>query len=321
VSTFFSLLFLFLFLFAPRATFAGFITNPDELNRQGVSFTWSDVRSKTLRIVAEYSGENGTPQQVSLGSGFLISPHGLFVTAYHVMKFCLADVRTTTGLAGSVDCSSSHNRIRYRAYNGERPFDIEVVSHLSETDSTSGKDTHTPDEIIKQRDFIIAQLRGASDRLFSHWQLRDYEQSIIDPTAAHADFQLIPLRPPKQVFIAGYPKDRDLVISEGFLNLTEKQRRGYFAANYDVYSQRYLQSHGLGGETRWGMGVQNHMSGGPVVDSSGYLVGVVVNGNDHTAGVLSIENVLSTFFSRSGKAEDHPAVLLSPTQTPLYLRY
>jgi len=151
--------------------------------------------------------------------------------------------------------------------------------------------------------------------------LRDYEQSVIDPTAAGADFQLIPLRPPKQVFIAGYPKDRDLVISEGFLNLTEKQRRGYFAANYDVYSQRYLQSHGLGIKTRWGMGVQNHMSGGPVVDSSGYLVGVVVNGNDQTAGVLSIENVLSTFFSRSGKAEDHPAVLLSPTQTPLYLRY
>jgi S1-C subfamily serine protease len=321
VSTCFSLLFLFLFLFAPTASFAGFITSPDELNRQGVSFTWSDVRSKTLRIVAEYSGENGTAQQVSLGSGFLISPDGLFVTAYHVMKFCLSDVRTTSALASSVDCSNSHNRIRYRAYNGERPFDIEVVSHLSETDSTSRKDVHTPDEIIKQRDFIIAKLRGASDRLFSHWQLRDYEQSIIDPTATRADFQLIPLRPPKQVFIAGYPKDRDLVISEGFLNLTEKQRRGYFAANYDVYSQRYLQSYGLGIETRWGMGVQNHMSGGPVVDSSGYVVGVVVNGNDKTAGVLSIENVLSTFFSRSGKAEDHPAVLLSPTQTPLYLRY
>ena len=58
------------------------------------------------------------------------------------------------------------------------------------------------------------------------------------------------------------------------LNLTETQRRGYFAANYDVYSRRYLESHGLGRETRWGMSVQNHMSGGPVLDSSGYLVGV-----------------------------------------------
>jgi hypothetical protein len=321
VSTFFSFLFLFILFYAPAASFAGFITSPDELTRQGVNFTWSDVRSKTLRIVAEYFGDNGTPQQVSLGSGFLISPDGLFVTAYHVMKFCLADVKGMSGLASSVNCSNSNDRIRYRAYNGERPFDIEVVSHLSETDSTSGKDTHTPDEIIKQRDFIIAKVRGASDGPFSHWQLRDYEQSLIDPSAARADFQLVPLRPPKQVFIAGYPKDRGLVISEGFLNLTEKQRRGYFAANYDVYSRRYLQSRGLGSDTRWGMSVQNHMSGGPVVDSSGYIVGIVVNGNDQTAGVLSIENVLSTFFSRSGKADDHPAVLLSPTQTPLYLRY
>lgn len=320
MANFLSFLSLILLLCQPGAAFAGFITNSDELTRQGVHFTWSEVRSKTLRIVAEYLADNGRPQQVSLGSGFLISPDGLFVTAYHVMKFCLADVKARSGLGSSVDCSKSNDRVRYRAYNAERPFDIEVVSHLSETDSTSGKDTHTPDEIIKQRDFIIAKLRGTSDRLFSHWPLRDYEQSVIDPSAARTDFQLIPLRPPKQVFIAGYPKDRDLVISEGFLNLTEKQRRGYFAANYDVYSRRYLDSHGIG-ETRWGMSVQNHMSGGPVVDSSGYLVGVVVNGNDQTAGVLSIENVLSTFFSRSGKADDRPAVLLSPTQTPLYLRY
>lgn len=321
VSTFFSFLSLILLLCQPAPAFAGFITSPDELVRQGVNFTWSDVRSKTLRIVAEYFTDNGTPQQVNLGSGFLISPDGLFITAYHVMKFCLAGVKTTSALASSVDCSKSNDRLRYRAYNAERPFDIEIVSHLSETDSTSGKDTHTPDEIIKQRDFIIAKLRGVSDRPFSHWQLRDYEQSIIDPSAARTDFQLIPLRPPKQVFIAGYPKDRDLVISQGFLNLTEKQRRGYFAANYDVYSPRYLESRGLGTETRWGMTVQNHMSGGPVVDSSGYVVGVIVNGDDQTAGVLSIENILSTFFSRSGKAADHPAVLLSPTQTPLYLRY
>jgi len=308
-------------LFCSRASFAGFITNPEQLTRQGVSFTWADVRSKTVKIVAEYLGKTGLVQQVSLGSGFLISADGLFVTAYHVMKFCLADVGSTSALAGSVDCSSSSKHVRYRAYNGERAFDIEVVSHLSETDSTSGKNVHTPDEIIKQRDFLIAKLRGASDPLFSHWELRDYEPSVIDTSAPRADFQLIPLRPPKQVFIAGYPKDQDLVISEGFLNLTENRRRGYFAANYDVYSRRYLERHGFGSETRWGMSVQNHMSGGPVIDASGYLVGVVVNGNDQTAGVLSIENVLSTFFSKSGKADDQPVLRLSPTQTPLYLRY
>jgi hypothetical protein len=43
------------------------------------------------------------------------------------------------------------------------------------------------------------------------------------------------------------------------------------------------------------------MSGGPVLDSSGYVVGVVVNGNDQTAGVLSIENVLSTFFQGAAR--------------------
>jgi hypothetical protein len=62
-------------LFYSRASFAGFITSPDELIRQGVSFTWSDVRAKTLKIVAEYVGEDGNAQQVSLGSGFLISPY------------------------------------------------------------------------------------------------------------------------------------------------------------------------------------------------------------------------------------------------------
>jgi len=103
-------------LFYARASFAGFITSRDELIRQGVSFTWSDVRAKTLKIVAEYAGEDGNAQQVSLGSGFLISPYGLFVTAYHVMKFCLADVRSASGLAGSVDCSNSNKHVRYRAY-------------------------------------------------------------------------------------------------------------------------------------------------------------------------------------------------------------
>jgi hypothetical protein len=320
VRTFFLAVLIVLF-FLPARSSADFITSADGLIRHDVNFTWSDVKAKTLKIVAEYAGENGLRSQVSLGSGFLISPHGLFVTAYHVMKFCLADVKGTSGLASFVDCSNRNHRIRYRAYSNEHQFDIEIVSHLSEIESTNGKNAQTPDEIIKQRDFIIARLRGPTNRLFSYWQLRDYDESVIDLSAPRADFQLVPLRPPKQVFIAGYPKDRGLVISGGFLNLTEKQRRGYFAANYDVYSTAYLQRHGIGTDTRWGMSVQNHMSGGPVVDSSGYVVGVVVNGNDQTAGVLSIENVLSTFFSRTRKADDDPALLLNPARTPLYLRY
>jgi hypothetical protein len=62
------------------------------------------------------------------------------------------------------------------------------------------------------------------------------------------------------------------------------------------------------------------MSGGPVIDPSGYVVGIVVNGNNRTAGVLSIENVLETFFSRSRASDISQFVVLSPTNTPLYLR-
>ncbi len=62
------------------------------------------------------------------------------------------------------------------------------------------------------------------------------------------------------------------------------------------------------------------MSGGAVVDASGYLVGLVVNGNHQTAGILSIENVLETFFSRTAKSGASPSVVLRPTETPLYLK-
>jgi hypothetical protein len=126
--------------------------------------------------------------------------------------------------------------------------------------------------------------------------------------------------PPKRVFIVGYPTDRDFVISEGFLNLTEKNSRGYFAADYKVYTPAYLESQGISLDTKWGIRVENHMSGGAVVDASGYLVGLVVNGNHQTAGILSIENVLETFFSRTAKSGASPSVVLRPTETPLYLK-
>jgi hypothetical protein len=62
------------------------------------------------------------------------------------------------------------------------------------------------------------------------------------------------------------------------------------------------------------------MSGGAVIDPAGRVIGIVVNGNHNTAGVLSIENVLSTFFSRTNPAAAAPSLVLTPAATPLYLR-
>lgn len=299
---------------------ANLITDAEELSGKAVRFTWPEVQSKSLKILLEYRNESGVWQRVNLGSGFLISSDGLFVTAYHVMKFCLGDQKEISRFSSGVDCSTTRPGIRYKAENGGREFEIQILSHLKEAESTKGKDIHTPDEIIKQKDFVIGKLKADSAIHFAHWQLRDFDENGVNLTHPDADFELTPLMPPKKVFVVGYPKDRDVVVSEGFLNLTEKNRRGYFAADYKLYSPTYLQSHGISLDTQWGLRVDNHMSGGAVIDASGYLVGLVVNGNRTTAGILSIENVLETFFSRSAKAGAVPSVTLNPTETPLYLR-
>jgi len=57
-----------------------------------------------------------------------------------------------------------------------------------------------------------------------------------------------------------------------------------------------------------------------VVDALGHPVGVVVNGNQNTAGILSIENVLDTFFSRKRESESQLKVILAPNSTPLFLK-
>ena len=291
----------------------------DQLEASGTNFTWSGVRTKTVKILLEYQDTDGQWRGASVGSGFVISPDGLFLTAYHVMKFCLENDKANDGLSVSLDCSTARG-LRYKALAGEREFDVQIISHLTEMDSTHGKDMHTPDEIIKQRDFVVGRLKSSAPARFDYWQLSDFNESAIDLNQARADFLLTPLMPPKRVFIVGFPKDHDFVISAGFLNLTEKNRRGYFAANYKVYTAAYLESQGVAADTQWGISVENHMSGGPVVDSSGNVVGLVVNGNREIAGVVSIENVLVTFFSRTGGSTEYPALLLSPTKTALYLR-
>jgi Trypsin-like peptidase domain len=309
-----------LWLSFPSSALGNYLTGAEQLSAEGAKFTWSEAKSKSLKILLEYQADDGSWSRADLGSGFLISPDGLFVTAYHVMKYCLEDQEKTSRFSESVDCSNANPRVRYKAQNDNKEFEIQIISHLRESDSTNGKNFHTPDEIIKHRDFLIGRLKADPESRFSYWPLSDFAEGAINLSDPRADFELKPLLPPKRVFIVGYPKDRDFEIAHGFLNLTEENRRGYFAADYRVYAPEYLESQGISPDTKWGMGLENHMSGGAVVDASGYLVGLVVNGNRNTAAILSIENVLETFFSRSGKSGPEPSIILTPTKTPLYLR-
>jgi Trypsin-like peptidase domain len=307
-------------IFLPPAVSGSFLSEPAQLSAAGVKFTWFEVESKSLRLLLEYQDGEGNFKQVNIGSGFLISPDGLFVTAYHVVQYCLLNQKKLRRFAESTDCSNAHPRVRYKAQNRDREFHIEIISHLREEDSTSDKNVHTPDEIIKQRDFVIGKLKAPPGTRFAHWQLPDFQQGVISLSNPRADFELTPLLPPKRVFIAGYPQGRDLEIAYGFLNLKDENHRGYFAADYRLYAAAYLEREGISPDTQWGMRVENHMSGGAVIDATGALVGVVVNGNRNTAGILSIENVLETFFSRNGKAGAPPSIILTPTETRLYLR-
>jgi len=309
-----------LWLSFPSSALGDYLSKAEQLSAEGARFTWSDVESKSLKILLEYQDGEGNWKQANLGSGFLISSDGLFVTAYHVMKYCLLGQREVNRFSETVDCSTAQPRLRYRALNSDREFEIQILSHLREEDSTNGKNVHTPDEIIKQRDFVIGKLKAQSGIRFSYWQLADFKQGVISLGNPRADFELRPLLPPKRVFIAGYPRDRDLEIVYGFLNLEDENNRGYFAADYPLYAPAYLEKEGISPDTRWGMRVENHMSGGAVVDITGSLVGIVVNGSKNTAAILSIENVVENFFSRTGRLGASPAVILTPTETPLYLR-
>ena len=81
---------------------------------------------------------NGELKRANLGSGFLISADGLFVTAYHVMSYCLLNQKSKSRFAETVDCSIANPRARYKAQNGDQEYEIQILSHLTEADSTSG---------------------------------------------------------------------------------------------------------------------------------------------------------------------------------------
>jgi len=307
-------------LLFPSIAETTYLTEPTQLAAEGARFTWEDARSKSVKILMRYKDRDGSWKQSDMGSGFLISSDGLFVTAYHVMKYCLKNNQAKSGFSVAVDCSTEHPVLEYRAQNRGGEFEIELVSHLTKEESTKGE-VQTPDDTIKLRDFVIGRLKSVRPGVeFPHWDLKDFRRGMIDLTRPAADFEFKPLVPPKKVFLAGYPGDRDFAIAPGFLNLAEDRHRGYFAADIALYESQYLESHGIPANTQWGIAVENHMSGGAVVDYAGNVVGVIINGHARSAGVLSIENFLETFFSRSAKPGTRPAVFLSPTRTPLYLR-
>jgi S1-C subfamily serine protease len=305
-------------LLFPKIGTANFLEGTGHLHTEGASFTWDEAEAKSLRIVVEFRAEGGAWKTAELGSGFLIAEDGLFITAYHVMKYCLQNKRSSASFGEPVPCSV-HPQVRYKAVNGGQTFDIDVISHLREQDSVDDKSSQTPDETLKRRDFVIGKLR-THGRNFSHWRVRDFGEGVIDLQRPRAEFELEPLYPPRKVFAIGYPGKREFSITAGYLNLQEANRRGYFAVDMEVYSPAYLRNIGLPSNTKWGIRVENHMSGGAVVDPDGFVVGMIVNGNANTTGVLSIENVLENFTSRSKQIGGERAVILVPTKVPLYLR-
>jgi S1-C subfamily serine protease len=305
-------------MLSPALSAANFLEGTDHLMAEGANFSWDEAEAKSLRILVELKDSRGEWTSYELGSGFLIAGEGYFVTAYHVMKYCLQAKKTAVSFADPVSCSGQP-QLRYKALNRGKVFEIDIISHLREQDSVDGKAKQSPDDTIKQRDFVIGKLK-TSRADFSYWQIKDFHEGIIDLKRPAAEFELEPLYPPMKVFAIGYPDKREFAITAGYLNLKESQRRGYFAADIEVYSPRYLETVGLSPATRWGIRVENHMSGGAVVDADGFVVGLVVNGHANTTGVLSIENVLENFTSRSESHGGDRAVILVPTRVPLYLR-
>ncbi len=307
-------------VFCPSWARGSYITEPVRLADLGAKFTWEEAKAKSLKILVQRQDANGKWKRAGLGSGFLISPDGYFITAYHVMKYCVKDRKNQAHFSMPVACSAANRKLQYKAENGGSEFDIQLISFLSRKEATSGGEFQTPDQIIKHRDFVIGKIQAPSGTRFPFWKLTDFREGTVDTGRSGADFHLKPMWPPKKVFVAGYPGGRDFAISDGFLNLADDHHRGYFAADFEIYARDYLEKQGVPPDTQWGLAVENHMSGGAVLDVSGFPIGLIVNGDATTAGILSIENVLETFFSRQAKPGSQPAVLLNPTKTGLYLR-
>src|SRR5215470_9547133 len=81
---------LFLAFCYPPAAKGSSLTDAKRLIAEGAGFTWEEAQARSVKIVVQWRDQNN-PVRSSIGSGFLISTDGLFVTAYHVMKYCLGN--------------------------------------------------------------------------------------------------------------------------------------------------------------------------------------------------------------------------------------
>ncbi|HEY7221399.1 MAG TPA: serine protease [Candidatus Binatia bacterium] len=309
-----------LLLVNPLQALGSSLTDAKEFLAEGAGFSWEDARARSIKILVQSRDPTAHGARSSIGSGFLISPDGLFVTAYHVMKYCLGNNQASAGFSVALDCSKEHPKIEYRAENNGQEYEIEIVSYLRLADSIKG-DVQTLEETVGLKDFVIARLKATTAAQFAYWPLNDFTKPVRSETDGKSLPEFKPLLPPKKVFVAGYAAGPDFALTQGFLNLVEEKRRAYLAWNRDIYDNPEIrQAYGISAGTRWGIPIANFMSGGPVIDAAGNVLGVVVNQGAGSAGILSTENVLETFFSPTPTPGAPPAVILHPTRTPLYLK-
>src|SRR6185369_9415367 len=202
-----------LLLLHPILALGNSLTDATQLRAEGAAFSWEEARERSVKIVVQRRGDEAGTRS-SIGSGFLISSDGLFVTAYHVMKYCLGNNQGAAGFSVAVDCSKEHPKVEYRAQNNGQEYEIEIISYLKLQDSVKAE-VQTPDETMKLKDFVIGRLKAPAGAGFPYWQLNEFNRQRSGDRVASTRIELRPLVPPKKVFVAGYSAGPEFSLTQG----------------------------------------------------------------------------------------------------------